>query len=258
MIYAFPVSITNWPQPSPDSLLTWSTVILAAGTVALAIGTCALAVIAWRALSYSKKQLNAQFETAQTERTIKLIQEASSPENFGKLLDFFDFASDVDVSRKTIQKLCSQVLDAERSRTSILRSGDEASIKEEMLMDLDHVYSAERLREIELRKRIVEATDFLENVRDFVERKTVDVELLFENQDYNIVTVYYVLEDVLKDLTEKEDFDFEAAREIAVLAQNSLRLRRSARGGWPRENHPLLLAKFSAFPKASEATNASG
>ncbi|HEY6325052.1 MAG TPA: hypothetical protein VIW73_00870, partial [Candidatus Cybelea sp.] len=91
-----------------------------------------------------------------------------------------------------------------------------------------------------LRRRIIAATNFFERLWTLLNRRTVDVPMFLDLQSYNIVAVYYILEEILNDLVKQEEFSFDEFRKLALRAQPFL--------GWLPADDPLRVAAFSELP----------
>jgi hypothetical protein len=219
------------PTPADNLSLVASSWVTAAFTALL----CLVAVVA---LIVARRQL----DTVKDERTVNLIREASS-DKLTELLDFFDFAADVRVSHRAFSDLFArlirsrppeianrQVLDVSGAATVAL-----GLIKRELDRDNTGETEVERCEKA-LRRRIVDASYFLERVWILVDRGAINKDLFFKNQAYIFVAPYYVLEEVLHDLERHEGFEFSGARELARVAQTYL--------DWLGEDHPLRTASF--------------
>jgi hypothetical protein len=209
--------------------------------IAVSIATLGLFLIAALALIVAMKQLG----TVKDERTVKLIEEASS--KMEDLLGFFDFAADVRVSREAFSDLYKRLIAA---RPAELRSQpvDDVGVASRAVLrlieddlDCEDPGGRDTLRERKLRDRILAVTNFLERVSTLIEKKVVNGPLFLGSQDYNIVAPYYVLEPILQDLHKHEGFDFDDARTLAVEAQPYLT--------WLPPDHVLRAATFAEFEK---------
>lgn len=204
--------------------------------IAASVATIGLCLIAAVALYVAAKQLR----TVKDERTVNLIEEASS--TMEELLGFFDFAADVRVSREAFSNLYKRLIRARPAELRVDPADDVAAASQIVLAlieeDLDDGDSGARetVRERELRERVLAVTNFLERVSTLIERKVINAKLFLQNQDYNIVAPYYVLEPILQDLQRHEGFDFNDARKLAVQAQPYLT--------WLRKDHVLRQAAF--------------
>jgi hypothetical protein len=222
-VSAIPVGLVQAPHDSG-----WS--------VAASVATVGLFLIAGAALYVAAKQL----ATVKDERTVTLIEEASS--EMEELLGFFDFAADVRISREAFSRLYERLIPA---RPAELREGftNDVGAASQVVVgliedDLDGVDSGSRdtVRERELRERMLSVTNFLERVATLIEKKVINEKLFLQNQAYNIVASYYVLEPMLQDLQTREGFDFDDARRLALQAQPYLT--------WLPEDHVLRRAAF--------------
>jgi hypothetical protein len=205
-------------------------------SIAASVATIGLCLIAAVALYVAAKQLG----TIKDERTVKLIEEASS--TMEELLGFFDFAADVRVSREAFSNLYKRLIRARPVDLRLDPTDDVAAASQTVLAlienDLDEVDSGppDTIRERELRERVVAVTNFLERVSTLIEQKVINGKLFLQNQDYNIVASYYVLEPILQDLQRHEGFDFNDTRKLAVEAQPYLT--------WLRKDHILRQVTF--------------
>jgi|GEM_PF-2781601 len=205
--------------------------------LAASVATIGLFFVAVAALCVAAKQL----ATVKDERTVKLIEEASS--EMEELLGFFDFAADVQLSRGAFSNLYERLI---RARPAELRQNfsDDVRTASQVVVeliedDLDGVDSGSRdtVRERDLRKRVLAVTNFLERVSTLIEKNVINGELFLQNQAYNIVAPFYILEPMLQDLESNEGFDFDDARKLAMQAQPYLT--------WLPKDHVLRRAAFS-------------
>lgn len=191
-----------------------------------------------------------QLRTVKTERTIRLIKEISS-EKMERVLGFFDFAADKNVSRRAFSDLFAKLI---KARADALRNKHVSDVNEAstiadalILAEINEAIAGSartpsgELQERELRRRIVEATNFFERVWALVNHRTVNAGMFLASQDYNVVAPYYVLEEVLNDLVKHEDFDFDEFRQLVKRAQPFL-------NKWLPDGDPLRVAKFEELP----------
>lgn len=215
-----------------------------------AFGTCGLFAVAIFALVVAIRQLN----TVKTERTVSLIKEISS-EEMETVLGFFDFAANKEVSRQAFSNLFAQLIkhrpEAIRQKIVVDLTGATKEAASLILQEINasmtlppNVLDDER-REKELRRRLILATNFFERLWALVHGKTVDATLFLESRSYDIVAVYYIVEEILSDLVRHEEFNFEDFRFLAVLAQNHL--------AWLPPTDPLRTASFQKLPLSGQS-----
>src|ERR1700733_5004996 len=217
------------------SSVDWSGVVTAFATVGL------FGIAVW-ALDVAVRQLR----TVDDERTVRLIEESSSPQSVS-IVGFLDFAADKRVSRLALSKLYRRLIKARpmSMREKRVPNLDEASDITSRLMLLD-LNPPEKDAEVGLddagmeeilRERVLCATNYFERISTLVQSESVNSELLFQHECYDIVVSYYVLEEILYDLCKHEGFDFEDFRYLAAQAQAYL-------PGWIAKDDPLRTKVF--------------
>jgi hypothetical protein len=216
-----------------------------ASAIATAVATCALAILAVFALSAALGQLKA----VKTERTVKLIDEISSPD-IENLLGFFDYAADIRVSRAAVKMLYFKLLESRppELRTKRVQDVDHSAsgIAALMLRDLNEELKGDKVkqsavtdarREVELRKRVLQAMNLLERSAILADSRLIDADILLDAHDYNIAATYYVLEPILEYFVQHENFQFEPARHYALAALAHVKM-------WIAKDHALADANF--------------
>lgn len=238
-----PLPVRLVPTPHDNAWLVGS-------SVATALFTLGLLVVAAWALIVARRQLG----TVKDERTVKLIEEASS--TMESLLGFFDFAADVRVSRAAFSELFKRLITARPAEVRTDHVEDTAKASQVVLRlieaDLDGTDPEHRdtLREEQLRERILTVTNFLERVNTLISKDAINGDLFLQSEAYNVVAPYYVLEPILNDLQTHEGFDFNDARSLATLAQPHL--------NWLPNDHILRTTSFNQLPLQGTTLRAEG
>jgi hypothetical protein len=200
------------------------TIASAVGTVIQAIAAVIVAAVAIWAYSTARKQL----EASKIDRTVALIRLASC-EDMEFTFGFFDVSADLRASRAACTALFNRLV---QSRPIALREVGEEVTQEavqvaidEMLNELDNTIidhptePTDRRRELAFRNKLFTLTNFCETAWVQAQTGSSDLDMFLADQDYNVASSYYVLENVLQYLVREEHFDFEDFRSIALAAQ---------------------------------------
>lgn len=237
-------------------LLTFWTITSGISAAIQAVAALVVAAVAIWAYFTARDQLTA----TKIDRTTRVLEETSS-EDMEFVFGFFDVSADLRASRAACTELFERLVLSRPEplrivQETLTRPAIDAAI-EEMLEDLDRsIDTAEkieepndRLREQEFRNRLITVANVCEKVWVLSNARAIDLELFLGDQDYNVASTYYVLEEVLRYLVREEYFNFDDFRSIAILAR-AHHARRSD------GNKDLVRAEFAAL--ACDKEHASG